>query len=84
MIIPVKWSQVPRNFRVALPTGRVVVCLWVNPEARTALLYDPDLNDRRPLAIDPEATIPMVVDAQEQAIASLAQRFENIEFVRSL
>lgn len=81
MIIPVKWSQVRPNFRVVLPTGRVVVCLWVN--AGVALLRDDD-GDTRPLAVDPEADVPMIVGELEQAVASLAARFPDIEFVRSL
>lgn len=83
MIIPVKWRQVTPNFRVVLPTGRVVTCLWVNAEASVALLAD-DSGDRRPLTVDPEADVPMVVAEIEQAVACLAARFPDIEFVRSL
>ena len=83
MIIPVKWSQVTPQFRVALPTGRVVICLWVNAEAGVALLRD-DAGDTRPLTIDPEATVPMVVAEQELALASLRERFPDVEFMRSL
>lgn len=75
------WSQVPRNFRVVLPTGRVVVCLWMN--AGVALLRD-ERGDTRPLHVDPSSTIPMVVDEAERAIASLSERFPEIEFVRSI
>jgi hypothetical protein len=83
MIIPVRWSQVSPNFRVVLPTARVVWCLWVNVEAGVALLRD-EAGDTRPLTIDPDATVPMVVTEVEQAVASLAARFPDIEFVRSL
>lgn len=83
MIIPVKWRQVPPQYRVVLPTGRVVHCLWVNVEARIAMLRDEN-DDTRPLAVDPEATIPMVVAEFEQALASLSARFPSVEFVRSL
>jgi hypothetical protein len=79
MIIPVRWSQVANNFRVVLPTGRVVVCLWVNAQARTALLRD-DAGDTRPLEIDPDAVVPMVVDDHERAVSCLAARFPQIEF----
>lgn len=81
MIIPVKWRQVTPNFRVVLPTGRIVVCLWVN--SGVALLRD-DRGDTRPLQVDPEAIVPMVVGEAEQAVASLAARFLDVEFVRSL
>lgn len=84
MIIPVKWRQVPANFRVVLPTGRVVHCVWVNAAAGVALLHDPERGDRRPLAIDPDAEIPMVVAEFEHAVASLSQRFPDVEFVRNI
>lgn len=84
MIIPVRWRQVEPNFRVVLPTGRVVICLWTNAAARVALLLDPELDGRRPLSIDPDAQIPMVVAEQELAIRSLAERFPEVEFVGSL
>ena len=80
-VIPVKWRQVRPNFRVILPTGRIVVCLWVN--AGVALLRD-DRGDTRPLHVDPEADVPMVIGEAEQAIVSLAARFPEVEFVRSL
>lgn len=84
MIIPVMWRQVSPRFRVVLPTGRVVMCLWVNPEAGVALLLDEATGDRRPLMIDPDAEIPMVVAEQELALTSLMARFPEVEFVRSL
>jgi hypothetical protein len=83
MIVPVKWRQVTPNFRVVLPTGRVVTCIWVNPEARTALLCD-ETGDRRALTVDPDAEVPMVVAELELALASLSQRFGVVELVRSL
>lgn len=83
MIMVVQWGQVPKNFRVALPTGRVVTCLWVNAEAGVALLRD-DSGDTKPLSVDPEADVSMVVDERERAVACLAVRFPDIEFVRSL
>jgi len=84
MIIPVKWRQVEPGFRVVLPTGRVVICAWVNPEARVAMLLDSTTSERRPLSIDPDAEIPMVVAEQELAFRSLSERFPDVEFLGSL
>ena len=58
--------------------------MWVNPDAGIALLQDEATGDRRPLQIDPDAEIPMVVAEQELALRSLAERFPDIQFVRSL
>jgi len=60
------------------------MCLWVNPDAGVALLLDEATGERRPLTIDPDAEIPMVVAEQELALTSLMARFPEVEFVGKL
>jgi len=79
-----RWSDAPGGVRVILPTGRVVHLLDRVPGlAGLAMLRDAR-GRTAPLRVDPGATVPVLFEEPEAAVAALKTVFHDVEFIREV
>ena len=82
--IPMRWRDVPGGVRVVLPTGRIAHVLDRVVGAPGAVVLRNASGQTRGITVDPDATVPVLFDEYELAVASLKARFPNVEFLREL